>query len=223
MQLKDRVILLSKTKYGEADLILKLISSSGAVYSAIAKSALKSKKRFGGGVLEPTHFIAVTLVRRGEEGSDRLYVLEEAQVVDDFAKLKQDYDRLELALHFVKTVAIVAREGDSHTEVFNLLGHALKTAENSSDLDFLKLQFNLKLLHLQGVLPPESRFTPFLRSSIRATSAVAPSASADAALKGSAQAAPRTLTQAAPTNHLDALDLIDLREEIETLYSDYLG
>lgn len=201
MQVKDRVILLTKTKYGEADLILKFVSVSGEVYSAIAKSALKSKKRFGGGVLEPTHFISVTLTKRGEEGSERLPVLDEAQVIDDFSGLKKDYDRLDLALQFVKSVSIVAREGDSHVDIFNLLGHALKTAETSVDLPFLKMQFNLKLLHLQGVLPPESHYSPFLRSSIRATSAGVASAS----------------------NELDSLDLKRVREETEAIFASYLG
>lgn len=171
MQIKERAIILAKTKYGEADLILKLLTSNGEVYSAIAKSALRSKRRFGGGVLEPTHYISMVLDRRDPMGasasSERLAVLNEAQVIDDFRGLKTDYDRLDLALHFVRAVATVAREGDLHQETFNLLGHALKAAETVQNLSTLRMQFNLKLLHLQGVLPREERFSPYLRSSIR--------------------------------------------------------
>jgi DNA repair protein RecO (recombination protein O) len=163
----ERVIILSKTKYSEADLILKLISAEGEVYSVIAKSALKSKKRFGGGVLEPTHYIRATLNKMSHETSERLSVLTEAQIIDDFRGLKLDYDRLESAFHFVKSVAMVAREGDLNVDVFNLLGHALKKAEISKNLPHLKLQFNLKLLHLQGVLPPDGRYAPYLQASIR--------------------------------------------------------
>ena len=169
MQVKERAIVLSKIKYGEADLILKLLSVNGDVYSVIAKSALKSKKRFGGGVLEPTHYILCTLQKNQDEQSERLSVLNEAQVVDDFRGLKSDYDRLELAFHFVKTVATVAREGDHHLDIFNLLGHALKKAETAQNLSTLKMQFDLKLLHLQGVLPADDRFVPFLKSPIRET------------------------------------------------------
>lgn len=167
MIVKDRAIVLGKTKYGEADLILKLLTSGGEVYSAIAKSALKSKKRFGGGVLEPTHYIFVTLLKRDGEFSEKLSVLNEAQIIDDFRGLKTDYDRLETAFYFVRSVTTVAREGDLHRDIFNLLGHALKAAENSRELGLLRTQFNVKLLHLQGVLPVEARYVPFLRSSIR--------------------------------------------------------
>jgi DNA repair protein RecO (recombination protein O) len=166
MLVKERAILLAKTKYGEADLILKFISSKGDIFSAIARSALKSKKRFGGGVLEPTHYISVTVEKHGAN-SERLPVLTEAQIIDDFRGLKTDYDRLQVAFHFVKAVSTVASEGELHKDIFNLIGHALKVAETSKNLPALKLQFNLKMLHLQGVLPPEERFAPYLRASIR--------------------------------------------------------
>jgi hypothetical protein len=88
-------------------------------------------------------------------------------LIDDFSKLKTDYDRLSLAIEFVRWVSIVSREGDSHREVFNLLGHALKAAETTSTLNLLKVQFQLKFMHLQGMLPPEDRYLPFTRVSIR--------------------------------------------------------
>ena len=167
MQLKERAIILSKIKYGEADLIVKFITAEGEVYSAMAKSALKSQKRFGGGVLEPTHYVSLTLERRGGVDDERLAVLSESQILDDFRGLKSDYDRLDLAFHFIKIVTTVAREGDLHRDIFNLLGHALKSAETVQDLQFLKTQFNLKLLRLQGVLPSDEKYAPYLRASIR--------------------------------------------------------
>jgi hypothetical protein len=54
-----------------------------------------------------------------------------------------------------------------HREIFNLLGHALKACEVTRDLQLLKTQFVLKLLHLQGVLPPEPQYGPYLKASIR--------------------------------------------------------
>ena len=170
MIIQDRVICLNKVKYGEADLILKFISSRGEVYSAIAKSALKSRKRFGGGILEPTHHLTVTVKRRSadESGSDeRLSVLEEATLIEDFAKLKTDYDRIDMALQFVRIVATAAREGDANREVFNLLGHGLRAIETTRELGFLRLQFQLKFLHLQGVLPSDDRYQAIVRVPIR--------------------------------------------------------
>jgi DNA repair protein RecO (recombination protein O) len=199
MLVQERAILLSKTKYGEADLILKVLTANGEVYSAIAKSALKSKKRFGGGILEPTHYLNVTLLRRDADktGDERMAVLNEAQLVDDFPGLKKSYDRLELAFHFVKAVAMVAREGDAHREVFNLLGHALKATELAQNLSLLKIRFNLKLLHAHGVLPPDERFAPFLRTSIRSE------------LDGE--------------DPLAGLDLRDINREVEHVFANYVS
>jgi len=168
--IKEKAILLTKNKYGESDLILKLLTSSGEIYSAIAKSALKSRKRFGGGVLEPTHYVNVTLTRRTDDSSgERMAVLNEAQIIDDFKGLKTDYDRLDLALQLVRVVATVAREGDAHADIFNLLGHTLKAAETARSLSRLRTQFTLKMLHLQGVLPHDMRFLPFLKTPIKET------------------------------------------------------
>lgn len=171
MLTKEKAIILSKTKYGDADLILKILTVDGAVFSVLARSALKSKKRFGGGVLEPSHYIECSLSRRpdgiNDSNSERMAILDDAHLIDEFKNLKTDYDRITLAMHFLKTISTVLREGDDHIEMFNLLGHSLKKAETTSNLHILKLQFHLKILHLQGVLPPQDHFAPLLRASIR--------------------------------------------------------
>lgn len=165
---QEKAICLTKTKYGESDLILKFLTARGDVFSAIARSALRSQKRFGGGVLEPIHYMQISVERRDISLEDeRLSILNEAKLIDDFAGLKTDYDRLQLGLHFVRLVAQVAREGDLHREIFNLLGHALKCAEVTKHLSILQSQFNVKFLHLQGVLPPEDKYRSLLRTSLK--------------------------------------------------------
>jgi DNA repair protein RecO (recombination protein O) len=166
INIKTKAIILSKTKYGEADLIIRLITNEGEVYSAIAKSALKSKKRFGGGILEPTHFISA-VIQKSDENSERMSVINDAQLIDSFSALRTDYDRLELAFHLLKWTSVFAREGDSHKEIFDLLGHSLKTLETHNDFKLLKAVFELKTLQLQGILPNDPTFAPLLSRSIR--------------------------------------------------------
>lgn len=167
MQVKqDRAIILGKTKYGEADLILRVLTSKGDVFSVMAKSALKSKKRFGGGVLEPTHFVNITYHLRPEQ-EERMAILSEASLVEGFAKLRTDYDRLQTAFHFIRLVATVTREGDTNKENFDLLGHSLRATESSNNLRLLRVIFDLKLLQLQGILPPDPDFAPLLKKSVR--------------------------------------------------------
>lgn len=151
----DKVIILRKTKYGESDLIVSCLTSHGQILNLMAKSALKSKKRFGGGVLEPIHYVSVTYKVTGKKSSeDSLKFLSEATLLNDFPKIRLDYDKLHLALHILKVIATATREGDIASKgLFDLAGNTLKAIENSTNLAALKTHFEVKYLNLQGVLP----------------------------------------------------------------------
>lgn len=158
VQVKDKVFILKKTRYGDADLILNCLSSRGARLNLFARSALKSKKRFGGGVLEPTHYVHVLYEDKSGTSSAEspLQTLKEASLVNDFPGLRSDYSRIETGLHFVRLINSVVKEGDvDSVDLFNLLGNALKAAETSERLDRLRTHFEAKLLANQGMFPVE--------------------------------------------------------------------
>ncbi len=166
-RLQDQVIILRKIKHGESDLILHAISSSGARLNFMAKGALSIKKRFGGGILEPTHFLKVEYQVRSEGSGDALHWLEEASLLKEFTEIKTDYDRLELAFDFLQILSRVSQEGlEDGKEVFHLLAHALTAAGRVKDLGRLRCLFELKLLWLQGVLPEDLQGHPWLRYSM---------------------------------------------------------
>ncbi len=159
-------ILLKKVRYGESDLIVTGISAAGEKKSFLARSALKSRKRFGGGVLEPLHHVRLSYSDKANK--QQLSVLEEAQLLNDFASLKKDYDVLQFGLFAVECITKVSQEGDSLSDsLYNLLGHCLKNLSTESlnyqiHLPILKVQFFLKLLAEQGVLEQEPWMIPFL-------------------------------------------------------------
>lgn len=159
-------ILLKKVRYGEADLIVTGISAEGEKKSFLARSALKSRKRFGGGVLEPLHHVKLSYSDKTDR--QQLSVLEEATLVNDFEKIKSDYDMLQFGLFAVECVVKVSQEGDNLSDsLYNLLGHCLKNLSSANcrfdiHLPILKVQFFLKLLSGQGVLDPELWMRPFL-------------------------------------------------------------
>jgi DNA repair protein RecO (recombination protein O) len=164
--IKDKAFILKKTKYGEADLIIQCLDFHGARISFFARSALRSKKRFGGGVLEPTHYVNILYQTKGTGtgGEQRLHLLKEATLIDGFSGLRTDYTRLQTSLHFVQLISNVSREGaiDSK-DLFNLLGNSLRAAETSQQLEHLRIQFELKLLSYQGVLPHDPKEESLLR------------------------------------------------------------
>ncbi|HEY8271005.1 MAG TPA: DNA repair protein RecO [Pseudobdellovibrionaceae bacterium] len=172
MEVKERFIILRKIKYSEADLILHALSPRGEKLSFLARGALKSKKRFGGGVLDPLHFVQFTYKQASNEG--KMNTLSEATLLNDFKKVRQDYDHLELALHVLDCVSRVSQEGDHSSEaLFNLLGNTLKSLESCQDVSLLKIHFYLKFLMQQGVLNPEPWMGPLLKTNIMESNSLA--------------------------------------------------
>ena len=165
---QGRFIILRKIKFSEADLIIHALSATGSKKSFMARSALRSKKRFGGGVLEPLHYVNFTYKSSNKENG--LNQLTEAQLIDDFPKIKDGYDKLDLALYVVRCAAHVSQEEDINSAfLFNLVGHMLKQiAATAMDrqLKRLKLHFNLKFLFQQGVIDIDPWMSPFLKENI---------------------------------------------------------
>ncbi len=161
--IQDKIIVLRTYKHAEANLIVHGITPKGIKLKLIAPSALVSKKRFGGGVLQATHFIQISYKpSRSEEG---LGTLLEASMIESFEKLRENYDRLQIALYFVKLVDKVSLEGESHSHaLFDLLGHGLKLLQTSDRLEMLKVHFELRLLNSQGVLESSDNIKEYLKT-----------------------------------------------------------
>lgn len=149
---KDKIIVLQTIRHLEDHLIVKGLNKEGRVLSFFARSALKSKKRFSGGVLESGRYIAVEY-----KASERSWnQLQSAEMLKHFQKIRTNYDRLQLALYILKMVNQVGETGmQGESELFNLLGNVLTALETSQSLSKLKLFFEIRFLHIQGVLPYE--------------------------------------------------------------------
>ena len=165
MSLKEKIIVLRTIKHGESDIIVHGINPLGARMNFFARGGFKSKKRFAGGILEPTHYIEVSYKPGPAADEDPLHTLLEASMIREFAKLRTDYNRLDAALHLVKVVHKLSQQGVVDApELFNLLGNALAAAETSGNLERLKVHFELKLLAAQGVLPHDDHYANWLRA-----------------------------------------------------------
>jgi len=152
MIVRDKIIVLRSQPFLESDLIVRGLNQQGCQISFIAKGALKSKKRFAGGVLEPSSYIELDY----KKSKSSLYPIQQAWILEDFRKLRSSWSRLNLAFYFLKIMEKVSQEGEANSkELFHLLGNSLKETENSSDLESLKILFQAKVLFLQGVLSQE--------------------------------------------------------------------
>ncbi len=152
MTKKDKIIVLQNIRHLESHLIVKGLNEKGQTLSFFASFALKSKKRFASGVLEPGGCIQVEYrLSKKEGGWNRLI---QAHPLNKFIKIRQDYERLRLALYFLKMFNQAGQEGmEENPELFHLLGNTFTALETSLDLESLKLFFEIRFLFLQGVLP----------------------------------------------------------------------
>ena len=163
MIVRDRIIVLKKQPFSESDLILKGLTQKGSQLSFIAKGALKSKRRFMGGVLEPSSYIEIDYKK--SKGS--LHLIQQAWFLEDFRKLRTAWSRLQLAFYFLSIMEKISQEGETDSsELFHLLGNSLKQAETSSDLESLKISFQAKVLFFQGVLSKEDSSEKLLNKTI---------------------------------------------------------
>ena len=157
---REKIIVLKTFPFSESDVILRGLSSLGVKMNFLAKGALKSRRRFSGGVLNPCSFIEVEYKRSRQS----FHRLQQAWFLRDFTGLRRDYDRLSLGLYFVRILDRISTEGGQNDspELFRLLGQALMEAEKSSHLKNLKLFFQVKLLFLQGILPNPHQYSAIL-------------------------------------------------------------
>ena len=145
-------IVLKKYDYAESDLVVHAIDQSGQKVHALAKGARRSRKRFGGAVLEPSHWIEVS-AREPKNIEEGLWILQEAKLVKDFAGLRTDYEKLKVCFVFLNLIHHVAQIGDVHSpDLFRLLQRALEELEISSNPRALTSQLIAKLLYIQGLL-----------------------------------------------------------------------
>ena len=159
---RDKIIVLKNRPFSESDLIIQGLNPKGLRLSFIAKGALKSKRRFAGGLLEPSSYIELEY-RPSKKTS--LHSIRQAWLLKSFYRLRESYSRLNLALYFLKLICELSAEGgEEFEELFHLLGNALLEAEESPKPDSLKLFFQVKILFLQGILPKELSIPQILRS-----------------------------------------------------------
>ena len=154
-----KFINLRANAFNDSDLMIDTLGKKGERFSLTAKNALKSQRRFGGGVLEPLNFVEFFYTRAR---SGYLY-LQEARLIDGFCGLRQDYHKLEVGFHFLKLITGGCREGLSdNSSLFDLLGNGLKALEFSQSSEILKLHFEVKYLYYLGFLSLDSDTREFV-------------------------------------------------------------
>ena len=143
------VLVLAKTKLGETDLILTLLSSDNVQHRAVAKGARKPGAKLCG-VSEP--FVVFT--GKFHVGKN-LDICSEAKAVEVYAGIRDDYDKLMAGSVVLELVAQVTNDGDDIDRLYAMTRTFLDVLSIASDEQsyLLVTAYLLKLLAMIGYSP----------------------------------------------------------------------
>ena len=153
---KEKGIVLKTVKWREADLIVTILLSKGSAKSFIATNALKSKKRFGGGVLEPSHYIQFSYSEKGD-----MAYLQEASILNDFVHIRSRLDQLNYSMEGLQFLLKSTKENLEDESIFHLMGNFLNHMTIEVNPKKLYLHFQVRLLMILGILPNEPIYQLF--------------------------------------------------------------
>lgn len=146
---QTRALVLQRVAYGEADLIVTLMTEGLGRVSALARSARRSSRRFGG-ALEPVHTLRVHL---DERSGVELCTLREAAIDTPRRHILRDLAALEAAGHALAWVRQLAPPRTEEPELWQAIMRLLERlddGESQRGKALFLAEFGLELLTVLG-------------------------------------------------------------------------
>ncbi|HEY3144409.1 MAG TPA: DNA repair protein RecO [Acidimicrobiales bacterium] len=143
---RDRGVVLRTHKLGEADRIVVVLTRDHGKVRAVAKGVRKTKSRFGAR-LEPLSHVDL-LLYVGRE----LDIVTQADSIDLYAPIRDDFERLARAVSMLEAADQVAMEREPNPRLYRMLEGALRELA-ARDAPLVVPAFFLKLLALEGYRP----------------------------------------------------------------------
>ncbi len=147
---KVEAIVLRRANLGEADRVVTLFTREHGRLPAVAKGARKPKSRFAGRLELFTHLRA--LLAQGRT----LDVVSQVEVIDPFAPLRGDLERMSVAAFAAEVTDRALPEREPQPAVFAALRQALRTAA-VGDAELAGVWYAAQLLSLSGYGPVTDR------------------------------------------------------------------
>lgn len=164
-------ILLRRVDYGEADVIVTLLSREAGKISALARAARKSRRRFGGALqLATVSRIEVTRRPRSE-----LWTMSSAKPVRSFPSIATDVAAFAHVSYGVELVRELSPAEVADPDVFDLAVELFETLDACGAVPFVLRSFEMRLLAACGLAPVLSQCARCGAGSLRGTSHADPS------------------------------------------------
>lgn len=141
-----RAVVLKSLKYRDSDKIFTLLSKEKGKISAIGRGVRKISSRRNGN-LDTLNLVSANI----HEDRVGYKSIEEVKTIESFKNLKKDFGKSVKAYYLLELVHKSIEEGESVTEVFNLLVKCLKALEkNSYSGDLYVSYFEINFMKMLG-------------------------------------------------------------------------
>jgi DNA repair protein RecO (recombination protein O) len=149
---KTKGIVIKTHKLGEADRIITIITGTHGKVRAVAKGVRKTKSKFGSR-LEPFTHVELLLYK-----GRNLDIVTQAEIVDSFADIREDFDRLHYGSAMLDLAEKVSSEGERDMPLYNLLLRSLEVLSSTrKNMRLLLVAFDAKLMAVSGYMPKLER------------------------------------------------------------------
>ena len=152
MLVRTEAVVLRSMPYGETSRIVTLMTRARGKVSALAKGARLPKSKFGS-TLQVLSVVQAVLYHRPTRSLQTL-----TECAHTFVSRLDDLDRLAAGLRMVELTHALVQEEQKHTEVFDLLVHALARLHGPhASAALLQLCFEIRLATALGFAPDFDR------------------------------------------------------------------
>ena len=148
-QVRDEAYVLRTRALGDADLIVSLLARQHGQVRGVARSARRSRRRFGGWLEPLSHVRAAWTEKPGRE----LHRLESVEGLRSFAEMQADPGRQATCAVLAELTEAFTQEGQPEQHYFRLLGAVLAALEDGASPYVMLRYFEFWTLRLHGLLP----------------------------------------------------------------------
>jgi len=142
--LRTQAIVLHRTKYGETDRILNLLTPEGRK-SCVAKGVRKEKSKLAGGI---EMFTVSDVVIHESEKSD-MGILTSAKMTKSYMNIISDLELFELGSKVIKLANKISENVDS-PELFALVNQCFWALDKKLNKDLIESYFLFNLMRISG-------------------------------------------------------------------------
>lgn len=142
-------IILARKNYGEADRLLSIFSKHHGKMFLLAKGVRKPKSRKRG------HIEIFSQIKYSFTKNDHFVMMNEAELVNSFEKIRTNLKKTSLAFYFVEVVSKILQEDEKNDSLYEILINYFELLAKESKLKEMRFSFIYDVLTSLGYWPKE--------------------------------------------------------------------